>query len=201
MPILVIVRHGQSQWNLENRFTGEVDIDLTQKGKEEAVQAGIKLKGMQFSCCFTSVLKRAEDTLRIILSEINETSLPIIKDKALNERNYGKLQGLDKAETAKEFGEEQVEIWRRSFAVRPPGGESLEDTAARVMPYYRKEIEPLLRRDENILVVAHGNSLRALMMSLEKISPEQIASVNIPTGIPRVYHFDKNGELENVNYL
>jgi 2,3-bisphosphoglycerate-dependent phosphoglycerate mutase len=201
MPILVLVRHGQSRWNLENRFTGEVDVDLTPEGKLEAVEAGKKLKGLQFSCCFTSVLKRAEETLGIILSEINGTSLPVIKDKALNERNYGRLQGLNKAETAKEYGAEQVEIWRRSYSVRPPGGESLEDTAARVIPYYDREIEPLLRKGENILVVAHGNSLRALMMSLEKISPQEIASVNIPTGIPRVYHFNKKFELESVNYL
>jgi 2,3-bisphosphoglycerate-dependent phosphoglycerate mutase len=201
MAILVIIRHGQSQWNLENRFTGEVDIDLTPEGKQEAIQAGKKLMGMRFNCCFTSVLKRAEETLRIILLEIKETSIPVIKNKALNERNYGSLQGLNKSETATKYGEEQVEIWRRSYAVRPPGGESLEDTAGRVIPYYQGEIEPRLRNGENILVVAHGNSLRALMLFLENISPTEIAAVNIPTGIPRVYHFDKNFKLGTVNYL
>ena len=201
MPILVIVRHGQSQWNLENRFTGEVDIDLTPLGRQEAIGAGEKLIDIRFDGCFTSVLKRAEETLRLILEVIKQNAVPVKKDKALNERNYGNLQGLNKAETAKEYGAAQVEIWRRSFETRPPGGESLEDTAARVIPYYHLEIEPLLLKGENILVVAHGNSLRALMMFLEKISPVDIASVNIPTGIPRAYYFDKELRIERVNYL
>jgi 2,3-bisphosphoglycerate-dependent phosphoglycerate mutase len=201
MPLLVIVRHGQSQWNLENKFTGEVDVDLSALGKEEALNAGKKLAGIIFNCCFTSVLKRAEETLEIILAEIRQPSIPVKRDKALNERNYGNLQGLNKAETEKKYGLQQVETWRRSYDVRPPGGESLEDTAARVIPYYEKEIEPLLKIGENILIVAHGNSLRALMMHLENINAEAIASVNIPTGIPRLYHFDGHMKIETVRYL
>jgi 2,3-bisphosphoglycerate-dependent phosphoglycerate mutase len=201
MPLLVIVRHGQSQWNLENKFTGEVDVDLTSAGREEALNAGKKLAGILFNCCFTSLLKRAQETLQIILEEIHQSSVLIKKDKALNERNYGDLQGLDKTETEKKFGVTLVDIWRRSYAVKPPGGESLEDTASRVIPYYKKEIEPLLKLNENILIVAHGNSLRALMMHLENINPETIATVNIPTGIPRLYHFDNDLKIESANYL
>lgn len=201
MPLLVLVRHGQSSWNLENRFTGEVDVDLTPLGREEARAAGHRLTGFSFSRCFTSMLHRAIETLTLILEVNGHPDLPIIRDKALNERNYGQLQGLNKAETAQKYGDRQVAIWRRSYTVRPPGGESLQDTAARVIPYYKKEIEPFLRKRENILVVAHGNSLRALMMYLEKISEEQIAEVNIPTGTPRVYNLKENLEIEKVAYL
>jgi 2,3-bisphosphoglycerate-dependent phosphoglycerate mutase len=201
MPLLVIVRHGQSQWNLENKFTGEVDVDLTSDGRKEALNAGKKLAGILFNCCFTSLLKRAEETLEIILAEIHQSSILIKKDKALNERNYGDLQGLDKTDTEKKYGLAQVDIWRRSYTVKPPGGESLEDTASRVIPYYKKEIEPLLKLNENILIVAHGNSLRALMMHLENIDAETIATVNIPTGVPRLYHFDTDLKIESVNYL
>jgi len=191
MPLLVIVRHGQSEWNLQNKFTGEVDVDLSDTGRKEAHEAGKDLKGIIFNDCFTSVLKRAEETLSIILEEIHQENIPIKKDKALNERNYGNLQGLDKTETAKKYGEHQVAIWRRSYDVKPPGGESLADTAARVIPYYKKEIEPLLKTGSNVLIVAHGNSLRALMMYLENISPEAIAEVDIPTGSPRLYTLDE----------
>ena len=201
MPLLVLVRHGQSSWNLENRFTGEVDVELTPLGREEARAAGQRLTGFSFSRCFTSMLHRAIETLTLILEVSGHPDLPIIRDKALNERNYGQLQGLNKAETAQKYGDRQVAIWRRSYTVRPPGGESLQDTAARVTPYYKKEIEPFLRKGENILVVAHGNSLRALMMYLEKISEEQIAEVNIPTGTPRVYNLRGNLEIEKVAYL
>jgi 2,3-bisphosphoglycerate-dependent phosphoglycerate mutase len=190
MSLLVIVRHGQSEWNLQNRFTGEVDVELTETGRKEAHEAGKDLQSIKFDYCFTSVLKRAEETLDIILKEIQQESIPVKKDKALNERNYGDLQGLNKTETAEKYGEQQVKIWRRSYDVRPPGGESLEDTAARVIPYYKKEIEPLLKANANVLIVAHGNSLRALMMYLENISTEAIAEVNIPTGSPRLYTFD-----------
>jgi 2,3-bisphosphoglycerate-dependent phosphoglycerate mutase len=192
MALLVIVRHGQSEWNLENRFTGEVDIDLTDLGRKEAHEAGVDLAGIKFDYCFCSVLKRAEETLDIILKEIHQENLPVKKDKALNERNYGDLQGLNKTEIATEYGDKQVAIWRRSYDVRPPGGESLADTAARVLPYYKKEIEPLLKTGASILVVAHGNSLRALMMYLENISTEAIAEVNIPTGSPRLYTLDSH---------
>jgi 2,3-bisphosphoglycerate-dependent phosphoglycerate mutase len=201
MPLLVIVRHGQSVWNLENRFTGEVDIDLTPLGREEARLAGKKLKGIPFSSGFTSVLRRAIDTMSLILEEAGDTGLPVIRDKALNERNYGRLQGLNKQEVAKQYGADQVALWRRSFSVRPPGGESLADTAARVIPYYQRVIEPLLRKEENILVVAHGNSLRALMMHLEHISEDGIANVDLPTGQPRQYIMDHRAHIEKIGYL
>ncbi|HEY4061468.1 MAG TPA: 2,3-diphosphoglycerate-dependent phosphoglycerate mutase [Puia sp.] len=201
MPLLVIVRHGQSSWNLENRFTGEVDVPLTPLGREEALAAGKKLKGTLFAQGFTSVLQRAITTLDLILSVTGQNDLPIHRDKALNERNYGQLQGLNKTAVAEQYGTEQVAIWRRSFSIRPPGGESLADTAARVIPYYQQEIDPLLAKGENILVVAHGNSLRSLMMYLEKISEEDIAEVNLPTGIPRRYTLDDELKIEKVEYL
>ena len=201
MPLLVIVRHGQSTWNLENRFTGEVDVDLTPLGREEARSAGKKLTNIHFSRCFTSMLKRAIETLDIILEETHRQGLPIIRDKALNERNYGQLQGLNKAETAKKYGDQQVAIWRRSYSVRPPGGESLADTAARVIPYYTKDIEPYLKKGEHILIVAHGNSLRALMMHLEHIGEDKIAFVDLPTGHPRLYTFDEQLKLVSADYL
>ena len=164
MSILVLVRHGQSEWNLQNRFTGEMDVALTAKGREEALAAGDKLRGLNFAHAFTSLLVRAIDTLELILSRTGQNHCPVTRDRALNERNYGRLQGLNKAEVAREYGEEQVAIWRRSYLVRPPGGESLADTAARVLPYYRETIEPLLSAGKDVLIVAHGNSLRALMM-------------------------------------
>lgn len=201
MPLLVLVRHGQSIWNLENRFTGETDIPLTEKGREEAIAAGKKLKPIPFSHGFTSLLQRAIDTMSLILLETGHSDLPVTRDKALNERNYGQLQGLNKAEVARQYGDEQVVVWRRSFSVRPPGGESLEDTAARVIPYYQGAIEPLLLEGKDILVVAHGNSLRALMMRLEGISPDEIAQVDLPTGTPRLYSFDGRLHLEKVEYL
>jgi 2,3-bisphosphoglycerate-dependent phosphoglycerate mutase len=195
MSLLVIVRHGQSIWNLENRFTGEVDVPLTDIGRKEAHAAGRSLSNITFNYCFTSVLKRAEETLEIILEEIHQQNLPIKKDKALNERNYGDLQGLNKTEVAKKYGEQQVEIWRRSYSIRPPGGESLEDTASRVIPYYKLLIEPLLKSGNNCLIVAHGNSLRALMMYLENIDANTIAEITLPTGIPRLYSFDEQLKL------
>ncbi|MDP4151656.1 MAG: 2,3-bisphosphoglycerate-dependent phosphoglycerate mutase [Bacteroidota bacterium] len=201
MPLLVIVRHGQSVWNLENRFTGETDVDLTALGRDEARAAGKKLKGFTFAHGFTSVLRRAEETLQLILEEIGRTDLPISRNKALNERNYGQLQGMNKAETALKYGDRQVALWRRSYDVRPPGGESLQDTVARVIPYYQAAIEPLLAAGQNILIVAHGNSLRALMMHLEHISESKIAEVDIPTGDPRLYTFDAQLHLEKAAYL
>jgi 2,3-bisphosphoglycerate-dependent phosphoglycerate mutase len=201
MPLLVIVRHGQSAWNLENRFTGEVDVDLTPLGREEARAAGKKLSGIPFSHAFTSLLKRAEETLTLILEEAGIPTLPISRDHALNERNYGQLQGLNKSEVASQYGHAQVAIWRRSYTVRPPGGESLQDTAARVIPYYTGTIQPLLQAGQDILIVAHGNSLRALMMHLEQISEDDIAEVNIPTGVPRQYTFNPKGSIDKVEYL
>lgn len=201
MPLLVLVRHGQSTWNLENRFTGEEDVPLTPLGREEARAAGRKLKTTLFSQGFTSVLQRAIDTMNLILETAGYPDLPVTRSRALNERNYGRLQGLGKAEVTGEYGEEQVALWRRSFSIRPPGGESLADTAARVIPYYRDRIEPLLKKGQDILVVAHGNSLRALLMYLEHISEEDISHVDLPTGAPRRYTLRDNLEIEKVGYL
>jgi 2,3-bisphosphoglycerate-dependent phosphoglycerate mutase len=201
MAQLTLIRHGQSVYNLENRFTGTLDVALTPLGEAEAKIAGGKLKAFRYTFAYTSTLIRAQETLRIILEEIAQTSLPIICNAALNERMYGNLQGLNKAETAAKYGDEQVDIWRRSYAVCPPEGESLEDTFNRAVPYYQSEIEPKLRAGNNILIVAHGNSLRALKMYLEHISTTEIAHVNIPTGMPIIYNFDKNLKIIDVNYL
>ena len=186
---LVLVRHGQSQWNLENRFTGWVDVELTDLGREEARRAGEHLKGMPFSHAFTSHLKRAQETLRIILETGAFGDIPVTSSSALNERHYGDLQGLNKDETARKYGADQVHIWRRSYDVCPPGGESLKTTAERVLPYFEGNILPPLLEGENILVVAHGNSLRAIVMALEKLTPEEILEVNIPTAVPLLYEF------------
>ena len=194
MSILVLVRHGESQWNLENRFTGWVDVPLTQKGREEAKKAGEKLKGIKFDKAYTSVLMRANETLQIILKETNQEKIPIEKDQALNERHYGDLQGLNKAETAKKFGDEQVHIWRRSYDIAPPNGESLKDTAARTLPYFEKKIIPDLKAGKNIIVAAHGNSLRSIVMHLDKLTQAQVLELNLGTGVPIVYEF--NGGLK-----
>lgn len=201
MARLVLLRHGESQWNLENRFTGWVDVPLSPRGIQEAKQAGETLRGFTFDRAFTSVLVRANDTLRLVLDVIGQSNIPIDKDKALNERMYGELQGLDKAETAKKYGEAQVKIWRRSYDVRPPGGESLKDTAERVLPYYEHTIKPSLLRGETILIAAHGNSLRALIMELEQLSREQVLELNIPTGAPLLYELDHTGNVVSHRYL
>jgi 2,3-bisphosphoglycerate-dependent phosphoglycerate mutase len=201
MPLLTLVRHGQSSFNLENRFTGEEDVPLTELGCEEARAAGRKLSAIPFSQGFTSVLRRAIDTMTLILEVKGQPDLPVTRDRALNERNYGRLQGLNKAEVAKQYGDEQVVLWRRSFSARPPGGESLADTAARVIPYYQERIEPMLWQGQDILVVAHGNSLRSLVMYLEGISEVDIAHIDLPTGVPRLYTFDDRGQIEKAEYL
>lgn len=193
MSLLVLVRHGQSLWNLENRFTGEEDVPLTPQGREEARVAGNMLKTLTFSQGFTSVLQRAIDTMTIILETAGYPDLPVTRNRALNERNYGQLQGLNKAEVAKKYGEEQVTEWRRSFSIRPPGGESLADTAARVIPYYQSSIEPFLKKGQNILIIAHGNSLRSLLMYLEKINEADISHVDLATGQPRGYELTNEG--------
>lgn len=196
MSKLVLVRHGQSQWNLENRFTGWVDVDLTPQGEAEAHKAGLQLKGIQFDKAFTSDLKRAQQTLHIILKEIGLPNIPVVKDKALNERHYGDLQGLNKAETAKKYGEEQVHIWRRSYDVPPPNGESLKDTAARTLPYFNQVIVPEVKAGKNILVAAHGNSLRSIMMELEHMTKEQVLNLNLGTAVPVFYNYDGNGQFK-----
>ena len=187
--LLVLVRHGQSEWNLKNLFTGWRDVDLTEKGVTEAREAGRKLKaqGLTFDVAYTSALKRAQRTLDLMLEEMGQTGLPIVRDLALNERDYGDLSGLNKDDARAKWGEEQVHIWRRSYDIAPPGGESLKDTLARTLPYYVTEILPRVLRGERVLVAAHGNSLRALVMVLEKLSPEQILKREIGTGVPIIY--------------
>lgn len=201
MARLVLLRHGESQWNLENRFTGWVDVPLSPRGIQEAKDAGEKLRSFKFDRAFTSVLARANETLRLVLETISQTGIPIEKDKALNERMYGELQGLNKDETAKKYGEAQVKIWRRSYDVRPPGGESLKDTAERVLPYYERTIKPYILKGDTILVAAHGNSLRALIMELEQLSREQVLELNIPTGAPLLYELDQIGNVVDHRYL
>jgi 2,3-bisphosphoglycerate-dependent phosphoglycerate mutase len=206
---LVLVRHGQSQWNLENRFTGWVDVPLSDKGREEARQAGLALKGIHFDQAFTSVLQRAQNTLKIILEQTGQTNLPTEKDQALNERHYGALQGLNKKETAAKYGEQQVHIWRRSYDVPPPTtktelnpdgiSESLKDTAARTLPYFHAKILPLVKEGKNILVAAHGNSLRSIVMDLEKMTKKQVLELNIPTGVPITYEIDGSGRVLSSN--
>jgi 2,3-bisphosphoglycerate-dependent phosphoglycerate mutase len=201
MARLILLRHGESQWNLENRFTGWVDVPLSPRGIQEAKDAGEKLLSFRFDRAFTSVLARANETLRLVLDTIGQTGIPIEKDKALNERMYGELQGLNKDETVKKYGDAQVKIWRRSYDVRPPGGESLKDTEERVLPYYEQTIKPFLLKGETILVAAHGNSLRALVMELEQLSREQVLELNIPTGAPLLYELDKTGNVVDHRYL
>ncbi|HSZ25887.1 MAG TPA: 2,3-bisphosphoglycerate-dependent phosphoglycerate mutase [Cytophagaceae bacterium] len=200
MCTLIIVRHGQSVWNLENRFTGIFDVELSGQGEAEAKKAGQLLKEYSFELAYTSVLKRAIHTLDIILKETNRLTTPIIQTASFNERDYGDLQGLNKEDTALKYGEEQVLLWRRSYKNAPPHGESLEDTYKRVVPYYMEQIEPKLKAGKDILIVAHGNSLRALMMYLESISETEIAEVNLPTGLPRIYRLDNRLRLLEVFY-
>ena len=192
---LVLVRHGESEWNLENRFTGWVDIPLSPRGIEEARRAGEKLKGMIFKKAFTSVLIRAQHTLEIILEVIGQKDIPVEMSVKLNERHYGDLQGLNKAETAKKYGDAQVKIWRRSYDVAPPGGESLKDTAARTLPYFKEKILPELQGQKNILVSAHGNSLRSIVMDLDCLSRGEVLELNISTGVPIVYEFSGQGAV------
>jgi 2,3-bisphosphoglycerate-dependent phosphoglycerate mutase len=200
---LVLVRHGQSDWNLKNLFTGWKDPGLSEQGIAEARAAGEKLKqaGYRFDIGFTSALKRAQDTLDIMLEKLGQKDLPVIKDKALNERDYGELTGLNKDDARKRWGEEQVHVWRRSFDIAPPGGESLKDTAERVLPYFQKEILPRVRKGERVLVSAHGNSLRALIMALENLSGEEIVRRELETGVPIVYHLKADGSVKSKETL
>jgi 2,3-bisphosphoglycerate-dependent phosphoglycerate mutase len=195
--LLVLVRHGQSDWNLKNLFTGWRDVDLTEKGVTEAREAGRKLKaqGIKFDVAFTSALKRAQRTLDLMLTELGQTTIPVFKDQALNERDYGDLVGLNKDDARKKWGEEQVHIWRRSYDVAPPGGESLKDTLARALPYYVTDILPRVLRGERVLVSAHGNSLRALVMVLDKHTPESITKLNLDTGVPMIYRLNADSTV------
>jgi len=195
--LLVLVRHGESEWNLKNLFTGWRDIDLTENGIKEARAAGRKLKaqGIRFDVGYTSALKRAQRSLDLILEEMGQKSIPVVKNLALNERDYGDLSGLNKDDARKKWGEQQVHIWRRSYDVAPPGGESLKDTAARVLPYYIQEILPRVLRGERVLVAAHGNSLRALVMVLERLDTKAILNRELATGVPLIYHLNADSTV------
>jgi 2,3-bisphosphoglycerate-dependent phosphoglycerate mutase len=195
--LLVLVRHGQSEWNLKNLFTGWRDVDLTEKGIEEARAAGRRLKaqGLRFDLAFTSVLVRAQRSLDLMLEEMGQKNIAVLKDQALNERDYGDLSGLNKDDARKKWGEEQVRVWRRSYDVAPPGGESLKDTAARVLPYYIQDILPRVLRGDNAIVAAHGNSLRALVMVLERLSPQEIVEREIATGVPLIYRLNADSTV------
>jgi len=195
--LLVLVRHGQSEWNLKNLFTGWKDVDLTEAGVAEARAAGRKLKaqGLAFDVAYTSALIRAQRTLGLMLEEMGQSGIPIVRDQALNERDYGDLVGLNKDDARKKWGEEQVHIWRRSYDVPPPGGESLKDTVARALPYFVQEILPRVLRGERVLVSAHGNSLRALIMVLERLTPEQILKRELGTGVPIVYRLNADSTV------
>ena len=197
---LVLVRHGQSEWNAKNLFTGWKDPKLTDLGIQEAIRAGelLETRNLNFDLMFTSDLFRAQETGRLILEQINQKDIDIIQDQSLNERNYGDLAGLNKDEAREKWGEEQVHIWRRSFDVPPPGGESLKNTAERVLPYFEREIMPKVKKSLNILIAAHGNSLRALVMHLENISSEEIVKLEIATGDPLIYEYS-NGDFVRVD--
>ncbi|MEO5943259.1 MAG: 2,3-bisphosphoglycerate-dependent phosphoglycerate mutase [Ferruginibacter sp.] len=200
MPTLILVRHGESTWNFENKFTGEVDVDLTPLGEQEARLAGTFLRYYKIDIAYTSELKRAIHTLQIILKETG-MQIPVIRSCSLNERNYGDLQGMNKIETEKKYSVDRVKIWRRSYDTAPPNGESLKNTYDRVVPYYKASIEPQLKANKNVLIVGHGNALRALMMYLDNFSTTEISEVNIQTGIPRIYKFTPKLKLLNVNYM
>lgn len=194
MPLLVLVRHGQSLWNLENRFTGWVDVPLTATGEAEARRAAERLAGMRFEVAYTSALTRAQRTLDLIL-EANGWNLPVIRDQALNERHYGDLQGMNKDEMRARFGDEQVKIWRRSYDVPPPNGEALKDTAARTVPFFERCIMGDIRQGKNVLVVAHGNSNRSIVMVLDRLSGDEVVALELGTGVPLVYEVEADGRV------
>ncbi|MBM3637712.1 MAG: 2,3-bisphosphoglycerate-dependent phosphoglycerate mutase [Alphaproteobacteria bacterium] len=201
--LLVLVRHGQSDWNLKNLFTGWKDPDLTEKGQAEAKAAGQRLKalGLNFDIAFTSALTRAQYTCRLILNELDQNDLKTIREQALNERDYGDLSGLNKDDARAKWGEEQVHVWRRSYDVPPPNGESLKDTVARVLPYYCQEILPRVLRGERVIVAAHGNSLRALVMVLDRLMSDTIPSMELDTGVPLVYRLNADSTVESKKVL
>ena len=201
--LLVLLRHGQSDWNLKNLFTGWKDPDLTETGVTEAKDAGRRLKarGLAFDVCFTSALTRAQHTLQLTLAELGQSGLPESRDQALNERDYGDLSGLNKDEARKRWGEQQVHLWRRSYDIQPPGGESLKDTVARALPYYCQHILPAVLRGERVLVAAHGNSLRALVMVLDNLTPATIPSMELATGVPLVYRLNADSTVASKDVL
>ncbi len=194
---LVLVRHGQSEWNKKNLFTGWRDVELTEQGRKEATEAGdlMKAAGLEFDVAYTSALKRAQETNKLALSALGQSDIPVVENEALNERDYGDLAGLNKDDAREKWGEEQVHIWRRSFDVPPPGGESLKMTADRVLPYFDSEIMPKVLTGTRVLVAAHGNSLRALVMKLDNLGPDEIVEVNIATGVPIAYELDDDGKV------
>jgi len=200
VPTLAIVRHGQSLWNRENRFTGWVDVPLTPAGEAEARSAGAKLANFTFAVAYTSALTRAQQTLDLIVKEAG-FDLPVIRDQALNERHYGDLQGLNKAETAKRYGDEQVKIWRRSFSTPPPNGESLADTAARTLPFFERAVMGDIAQNKDVLIVAHGNSNRSIVMQLDGLSEKQVLELEIATGVPIVYELTPDGAVVNKTIL
>ncbi|WP_293854535.1 2,3-bisphosphoglycerate-dependent phosphoglycerate mutase [uncultured Alsobacter sp.] len=201
--LLVLVRHGQSDWNLKNLFTGWKDPDLTEKGIAEAKAAGQRLKalGLGFDVAFTSALTRAQHTCSLLLGELGQSDLQTIREQALNERDYGDLSGLNKDDARARWGEEQVHVWRRSYDVPPPGGESLKDTVARVLPYYCQEILPRVLRGERVVVAAHGNSLRALVMVLDRLTPDTIPTMELETGVPLVYKLNADSTVSSKQVL
>ena len=200
---LVLVRHGQSEWNLKNLFTGWRDVDLTDLGREEARAGGEKLKarGLKFDIAFTSALQRAQKTCQIILDTLGQGDLETVRDQALNERDYGDLAGLNKDDARAKWGEEQVHVWRRSYDTQPPGGESLKDTGARVWPYYMHVMQPHVLRGRTVLVAAHGNSLRALIMALEGKSGQEIVNLELATGVPIVYRLNPDSTVRSKDVL
>ncbi len=201
MSQLVLLRHGQSAWNLENRFTGWIDVPLSENGIKEAESAAQKLSEFKFDIAFTSALQRAQKTLAIILEKTGQQQVPVISNQALNERMYGDLQGMNKDEARQKFGEEQVKLWRRSYDIAPPNGESLKDTAARVLPFFETHILPYIKQNKSCIIVAHGNSLRALIMYLEKMAPEEILHFELGTAVPRVYDVDPQLNIRSVQNL
>lgn len=200
MPKLILVRHGQSIWNLQNRFTGWVDVPLTARGEEEARSAGKKLNSLQIDVAYTSSLRRAQHTLELI-KETMGVDIPVIRDQALNERHYGDLQGLNKEDTAKKFGDEQVKIWRRSYDIPPPNGEALKNTAERTIPFFERCILGDIKQGRNVLVVAHGNSNRSIVMVLDNLSKEEVLELNLETGVPLVYDLTVEGKVEGKQIL
>ena len=200
---LVLCRHGQSEWNLKNLFTGWKDPALTEQGIAEAKRGAARLRaeGLTFDICFTSALSRAQETAKIILDDLGQGDVPTIRDKALNERDYGDLNGLNKDDARKKWGEEQVHIWRRSYDVPPPGGESLKDTAARVLPYFIHEILPAVLGGQSVLVAAHGNSLRALIMAIDGLSPDEIIARELATGVPILYRLNADSTVASASTL